>query len=111
MANIKWLLDKLSKNSSRYHIKVSYSKAWWVAGSSEGNVYSLAEVMDMVDYLVKNTYVRAFGNIFNQVKGIIMGGKSSGWLSDCSLMVDEFRYVDGKIKAGNIDDAGRLRYF
>ena len=111
LGNIKWLLDKLSKNSNRYHIKVSYNKAWWVAGSSEGNVYSLAEIMDMIDYLVRNTYIRAFGSIFNQVKGIIMGGKSSGWLSDCSLMVDEFRYVDGKIKAGNIDDAGRLRYF
>ena len=55
-------------------------------------VYSMLEVMDMVDYLVRNTYVRAFGRIFRQIKGIIMGGKSSGWLSDCSLMVDEFRY-------------------
>ena len=111
LSNIKWLLDRLSKNSSRYHIKVSYSKAWWVAGSSEGNVYSLAEVIDMIDYLVRNTYIQAFGSIFNQVKGIIMGGKSSGWLSDCSLMVDEFRYVDCKIKAGNIDDAVGLKYF
>ena len=28
-----------------------------------------------------------------QAKGIIMGSKSSGWLSDCSLMVDEYKYV------------------
>ena len=27
-------------------------------------VYSMLEVMDMVDYLVRNTYVRAFGRIF-----------------------------------------------
>ena len=67
--------------------------------------------MDMIDFLVRNTYVQAFGHIFNQVKGIVMGGKSSGWLSDCSLMVDEFRYVDSKIKAGILDDAGRLKYF
>ena len=40
-----------------------------------------------------------------------MGGKSSGWLSDCSLMVDEFKYVHSKIKAGSLDDASRLKYF
>ena len=111
LGNMRWLLEKLSKNSNRYHIKVSYSKAWWVAGSSEGSVYGLTEIMDMIDYLVRNAYIKAFGSVFNQVKGIIMGGRSSGWLSDCSLMVDEFRYVDGKIKAGSIDDARRLEYF
>ena len=34
-----------------------------------------------------------------------MGGKSSGWLSDCSLMVDEFRYIDKKVKEGNLEHA------
>ena len=76
-----------------------------------GNVYSVAEILDMVDYLVRNTHIRALGNIFRQDKGIIMGGKSSGWLSDCSLMVDEFRYIENKVKAGLIDEARGLRYF
>ena len=40
-----------------------------------------------------------------------MGGESSGWLSDCSLMVDEFRYVDSKVKAGLVSDANRLKFF
>ena len=40
-----------------------------------------------------------------------MGGKSSGWLSDCSLMVDEYKYVDSKVKAGLSDEAGILKYF
>jgi hypothetical protein len=40
-----------------------------------------------------------------------MGGKSSGWLSDCSLMVDEFKYVEGKVKSGLIDEARGLRFF
>ena len=34
-----------------------------------------------------------------------MGGKSSGWLSDGSLMVDEFRYIDKKVKEGDIEHA------
>ena len=32
-----------------------------------------------------------------------MGAKSSGWLSDCSLMVDEFKFIDSKVKGGNLD--------
>ena len=96
LGNISWLLQRLAKNSGSNFIRVSYTKAWWVRDSSVGNVYSVVEILDMVDYLVRNTYVKALGNIFRQDKGIIMGGKSSGWLSDCSLMVDEFCYVDGK---------------
>ena len=40
-----------------------------------------------------------------------MGGKSSGWLSDCSLMVDEYKYVDGKVKSGNTAEANNLQFF
>ena len=65
----------------------------------------------MIDYLVRNTFIKAFGSIFKQNLGIIMGGKSSGWLSDCSLMVDEFRYVDSKVKSGARIEAERLEFF
>ena len=40
-----------------------------------------------------------------------MGGKSSGWLSDCSLMVDEYKYVDSKVKAGLSREAEDLKFF
>ena len=40
-----------------------------------------------------------------------MGGKSSGWLSDCSLMVDEFRYIDMKIKSGFLAEARKFKLF
>ena len=40
-----------------------------------------------------------------------MGGKSSGWLSDCSLMVDEFKYVDNKIKNNLVSEADKLKFF
>ena len=37
-----------------------------------------------------------------------MGGKSSGWLSDCSLMVDEFKYIDKKVKQGELELARKF---
>ena len=74
------------------YIRVGHENAWWVIDDTEGTVYGVAEGIDMVEFLIRNTYVKAFGNIFCQDRGIIMGGKSSGWLSDCSLMVDEYKY-------------------
>ena len=111
LRNITWLLDKLAKNSGMNFVRVGYDKAWWVIDDSEGLVYSVMELIEMIDYLVRNTYIKALGSIFRQDRGIIMGGKSSGWLSDCSLMVDEFRYVDSKVKAGLVSDANRLKFF
>ena len=40
-----------------------------------------------------------------------MGGKISGWLSDCSLMVDEFKFIKSKISNGLRNEAEKLKYF
>ena len=40
-----------------------------------------------------------------------MGGKSSGWLADCSLMVDEYKYIERKVKDRNTAEAKKLEYF
>ena len=106
-----WLLEKLSRNSGMGYIRIGYDKAWWVINNSEGVVYTVVEMIEMIDFLVRNTYIRAFGSIFRQNRGVIMGGKSSGWLSDCSLMVDEYKYVDNKVKGGLVNEAHRLKYF
>ena len=81
LSNMTWLLGKLSKNSGMQYVRIGHDKAWWVRNDSEGQVYTVGELIDMIDYIVRNTYVKAFGSIFRQNKGIIMGGKSSGWLS------------------------------
>ena len=111
MGNVTWLLGKLSRNSGMNFVRIGHDKAWWVRNNSEGVVYTVGELMEMIDYLVRNTYIKAFGSIFRQGRGIIMGGKSSGWLSDCSLMVDEYKYVDSKVKIGNLEEANILKYF
>ena len=38
-----------------------------------------------------------------------MSGKISCWLSDCSLMVDEFLFIDGKVKSGDLDLARQFK--
>ena len=111
LRNIKWLLKTLSKNSGRHCIKIDYKKARWISNANGPNTYTIGETLEMITFLVKETYIKAFGHIFQQVKGIIMGGKISGWLSDCSLMVDEFKYIRNKIKNGQTEQANKLKYF
>ena len=92
VSNMTWLLDRLGKNSGCQNVHVTHSGAYWTRDSNSADTYSITEVLEMVSLLIGESYIKAFGRIFRQTKGIIMGGKSSGWLSDCSLMVDEFRY-------------------
>ena len=65
LCNITWLLNKLSKNSGLNHVKIGHDKAWWVMGNTEGLVYTVAEVIEMTDYLVRSTHVKAFGSILH----------------------------------------------
>ena len=109
--NIKWLLETLSKNSGKNCIKLDYKNARWVSNANEANSFTIGETLEMISFLVKETYIKAFGHIFQQVKGIIMGGKISGWLSDCSLMVDEFLYIRNKMSNGLNEQAIRLKFF
>ena len=111
LGNISWLIHKLAKNSGMQHVRIGKENAWWVLGSSEGIVFSLGEILEMIEYLVKNAYIKAFGSIFRQDRGIIMGGRCSGWLSDCSLMVDEFKFVERKIREGSFEIAEKLKFF
>ena len=111
LGNISWLIHKLSKNSGFQFVRIGHNRAWWVRTNAEGLVYSVADILGMVDFLVRNTYIKALGSIFRQAKGIVMGGRVSGWLSDCSLMVDEFKFIDGKVKAGLTPEAANLKFF
>lgn len=111
LENIRWLFETLSKNSGKNCIKVESNTAKWVQDANGENAFTVGEVLDMISFLVKETYIKAFGHIFQQVKGMIMGGKVSGWLSDCSLMVDEFKYIRNKISNGLRVQANELKYF
>ena len=90
--NISWLVDRLSKHAGKGFVRMKIGGAYWVSDDTKGETYSKQEILEMVDFLLDNSYIEAFGCCFRQVRGVIMGGKASGFLSDLSLMVDEFRY-------------------
>ena len=88
---------------------MGYEKAYWTKDINKDNTFSIAEIIEMIQLLIGESYIKAFGMNFRQIKGIIMGGKCSGWLSDCSLMVDEFKYIDRKVKGGELELARKFK--
>ena len=61
------MLGSLSKYSGCHSIRVSHEGSFWAKGSS-GIVYSIAEIIEMITFLIGNSYVKAFGGIFCQTK-------------------------------------------
>lgn len=90
--NMKWLFDKLQGNKKCDFIKVGFKEAFWTNKDGD-NSFSVPEILEMINFLIDNSYIKAFGKVFRQIKGIIMGGRISGWISDLSLMVDEYKFM------------------
>ena len=64
------LLDRLSKNSGCQYVRVSYDNACWARENSGNDYYSVVEIIEMISVLIGNSYIKAFGKIFKQSKGI-----------------------------------------
>jgi hypothetical protein len=51
------------------------------------------DIMFLIEYVVKNSYVQHAGIIFHQTKGIPMGGNASPLLADLCLSMLEYHYI------------------
>ena len=72
--NMTWLLDRLSKNSGCQYVHVAHDLAYWSRDGNKEGSFSVTEILEMVSLLIGESYVKAFGKVFRQTKGIIMGG-------------------------------------
>jgi len=109
--NVRWLLTKLSKNSNCMYITIYHGYAKWTSKPADKQPsYTITEILEMITLLITNTYIKALGHIFQQIKGMIMGGSSSGFLSDLSLSVDEFKHIDGLMKTDRKTEARKFKH-
>jgi len=51
------------------------------------------EIMDLVNFVLENTYVSFCGFIFQQISGIPMGGNASPLLADLTLTALEYKFL------------------
>ena len=61
LSNMRWLFETLSKNSGYNCIKIEYKSARWVQSANGDNTYTVGEILDMISFLIKQTYIKAFG--------------------------------------------------
>ncbi len=89
---IKYIVEKLFNNSKQNYLCVGYKNCFFF-NEFNGKYKCLdkMEIMDLVKFVLDNTYVRFCGYIFKQVSGIPMGGNASPLIADLTLSCYELQ--------------------
>ncbi len=94
MKSLISLTDILFKNSEKSFVCIGYKHAFY---SNDSNFQGLAldknDILEIVNFVLDNTYFQFAGFIFKQICGIPMGGNASPLLADLTLSFLEFRYL------------------
>ena len=96
MEAMRHVVDKCfnSKVGSEASLVIGYKKCYY---SSNSNIKGLKlrkeEILDLIQTLLNESYIKVGNLIFNQIKGIPMGSKSSAILCDLSLISYEHMFL------------------
>lgn len=94
--SIGHILNKCFNDRVGKYLAIGYNKCFYTnnINSSSKNVYlNIHELKELLETVLKESYVKVGNHIFNQVKGIPMGSKSSALLCDLSLIGFEHIYM------------------
>ena len=101
------------RNSGKLYIAVNASrkKAFWsISPKQRGyKIFTLDKVLDSLNWILNNTYIRFGGKLFVQHKGVPMGGNCSPFIADLYLAWLEFEYMSDLMK-NNYSLAKQLSY-
>lgn len=97
-----FLISKMfHNNDDKRYIKVTYENVFYTNTKGENDLVFLKEdVMEMINFVLDNTYVQFAEFIFRQKCGVPMGGNTSPLLADLTLSVCEYRFLTNKDNAG-----------
>ena len=93
---LQQLIIKMFANSGKKYILVNTfnKKAFWSVSPKNGyKVFTLDKLLASLHWILYNTYVRFGNNLFQQTKGIPMGGNCSPLIADLYLSWLEYKYV------------------
>ena len=95
------LICRMFKNANSLYISVNSftKKAFWSNERKKGSKsYTMHQVLDALEFILFNTYVRFGEYIFLQTRGIPMGGNASPLIADLYLSWLEFCFLDKLVK-------------
>ena len=105
----KVLTLAFGKSDSLY---VSDKTAMWSRPRKTDNFHKLTklELMEMIKFVVSNTYFQFRGQVFKQVIGIPMGTDCTPWLANLTLFDYEFVFLTNRLKANDLSTCTKLRH-
>ncbi len=96
--SIAYLMNMLFKNAGKQFVCVGYDQAFYSDNANfSGHVFDTNDILEIVNFVLDNTYFRFADHIFKQVCGVPMGGNASPFLADLTLSVLEFKYLNSSI--------------
>jgi hypothetical protein len=97
--SITHIINKCFNRKAGTYLAIGYNKCFYTSNinSSSNNVYlNRHELLELLETVLEQSYIKVGNSIFNQVKGIPMGSKSSALLCDLSLIGFEHLYMHKK---------------
>ena len=68
------------------------------------------ELMEMIRFVVSNTYFQFGGRVYKQVIGIPMGTDCAPWIANLTLFAYEFVFLTNRLKANDFQVCRKLRF-
>ena len=87
------LVDKMFKHSGHKYLSIGKIAFYHSSESRAGRKYTKTEVMELIHFMVGNSYVEYGEHIFHQRSGIPMGANFAPVLADLSLSYMEYNYL------------------
>ena len=85
-------------------INADRRRAFWSENSSRKGYteYTIGRLLDALEFVLFNTYVKFGDTIFKQIQGIPMGGNASPFIADLYLAWSEYCYME-KLSRSKLD--------
>jgi len=95
---LKEIILRAFKGMNKKYITVNNYAARWTGKESKGVLISSTMLIEMIDWLVDNTYVTIGNSVFQQTIGIPMGTDCAPYLANLFLFAYEFDFLNSTLK-------------
>src|SRR5256714_14382306 len=98
---MSWVIDQAFTGMNKKYMKVNKFCARWSNKKDlkpDVNFINSETLINMIGWLIDNTYVRIGDKVFRQVIGIPMGTDCAPFLANLFLFSYEFQWMNEKLK-------------
>ena len=111
-ANLSNVLNILLTSLAYYILVNTYTgKAFW-SHTDKGSYksFNLQHLLDALEFILNNTYIKFGQQLFLQTKGIPMGGNASPLIADLYLSWLEYQYLSKLVRNKDFNLLHKLKY-